>query len=486
MRALPSRDYALRKPFLTGGPLRASGRDRWAGRRLGAGLLLTAFLALSCGRLREWRAPQIPEGGNPVQMTRLENGLTLLTKEDHSNPIVTVDVWVNTGSINEPPALAGVSHFLEHMMFKGTKKRPVGQVDLDIETVGGETNAGTAKDFTHYYITVAGEYIATGLDVLSDVMMNSVIDPLEMEQERQVILEEFRRKQDSPFNLLYDEIHEAAFTSGPYRRSVIGTFEAISKLTRAQMVDYYQRYYTPDNMVLVIVGDFQTAQLIPQVRKYFGRLKRTLRPYENVASNNRRAAKSSRIIEKDVRDTYTILGFPAPGIARPHDTVVMDVLTTILGEGRSSRLYQTLREREKLVTGVSVYYGTPKKPGLFLVFATLDINNLDAMSQATLAEIERLRNRRVGARELNKAKKIRINDYYFQNETTNGQSEVLGLYYVLTGSEKFEQSYLREVQRVTAADVQRVAREYLDPAKLVSVTATPKPNGAAPAGVSEP
>lgn len=417
-----------------------------------------------------------------MQVSKLDNGLTVLIRENHANPIVTLNVWVNTGSMNEPSEISGISHFLEHMMFKGTEKRPVGKVDIEIESVGGETNAGTSKDFTHYYITIASDYVTTGLDVLSDVIMNSTLDPQELERERQVILEEYRRKQDSSFGLLYDLVCETAFRSGPYKQSVLGTSESISSITRARMMDYYQRYYTPDNMVLVVVGDVKAATVLPQIRHFFGRYRRTARPFDDLNMQTRWAGAGSRIIEKDKRETYTILTFPAPGIGNPRDTVIMDILAIILGEGRSSRLYQALREQKKLVSGVSASYGTSKKPGMFTIAATLDAKNLDAMRDAALEEIKLIRNSSVGRRELAKAKKIQTNDFYFSNETTNGQCETLGFYYTLSGSEKYERAYLREVARVTPADIRRVAREYLDPDKMVIITLRPKSDGKKPGG----
>jgi len=442
-----------------------------------------ALLATACSHFegivpRSIRIPMISRGESAViHVTKLDNGLTVLIRESHANPIVTMDVWVNAGSMNEPPELGGVSHFLEHMMFKGTKKRPVGTVDLAIEGVGGETNAGTSKDFTHYYVTIASEYVTTGLDVLSDVIVNSTLDSQELERERQVILEEYRRKQDSPMGLLYDLVCDTAYRTGPYKQSVLGTSETITNITRTRMMDYYQRYYTPDNMVLVVVGDVKTDSILPEIKRYFGRDRRTARPFDHPDIETRWGGPTSRMIEKDVRDTYTFLAFPAPSIARPRDTVIMDVLLNILGEGRSSRLYQTLREKKKLVSSVGASYGTPKKPGLFLIVATLEAKNLEAMREAALEEIQRICNQRVGRRELAKAKKMCTNDYYFATETTNGQSEMLGLYYTLSGSEKYERNYAREIARVTADDIRRVAREHLDPAKMAMVTLRPKGGG---------
>ena len=444
-----------------------------------AGLLL---LAVACGRLDviRWNAIRIPSlarGESAVEIRKLDNGLTVLIKENHANPIVTLDVWVNIGSMNEPPEINGVSHFLEHMMFKGTKNRPPGKVDLDIESVGGETNAATSKDFTHYYVTVASDYVTTGLDVLSDVIMNSTLDPKEVERERQVILEEYRRKQDSPFGFVYDEICEAAYRSGPYKQPVIGTTETLTSLTRAQLMDCYQRYYTPDNMVLVVVGDLKTDAIMKEVQRLFGSCRRKARPFENADRPTRWGGPAARSIDKDVNDTYLVMAFPAPSIATPRDTIVMDLILGILGQGRSSRLYQSLREKKQLVSGVSAGYGTPKKPGMFMIFATLEAKNLDKLRPAALDEVRRIRTSRVGRAELAKVKKMATNESYFANETTNGQADTLGLYYTLSGSEKYEQEYLKVMAGVTAGDILRVAGKYLDPDKLVLVTLRPKTTG---------
>jgi len=457
--------------------------SRSIGRRSRGTLALAALmlLAVGCGRLDSLRLNAVRwltfhRGDSPVHIQKLDNGLTVLIKENHANPIVTLDVWVNTGSINEPPAISGVSHFLEHMMFKGTRNRPLGKVDLDVESVGGETNAATSKDFTHYYVTVASDYVTTGLDVLSDVIMNSTLEAKEVERERQVILEEYRRKQDSPFSFLYDVLCDASYRSGPYKQPVIGTTESLTTLTRAQLLDYYRRYYTPDNMVLIVVGDVKPDAILSQIKRYFGSYRRQARRFEGIERPTRWGGPAARMIEKDVRDTYTVMAFPAPSIATTRDTVIMDVVLGILGEGRSSRLYQNLREKKQLVSGISAGYGTPKKPGMFMVFATLEAKNLDAMRQAVLDEIRRIRTRRVGRAELAKVKKMATNEYYFANETTNGQADSLGLYYTLSGSEKYEQAYLAEIARVSAGDVLQVARKYLDPDKMVMITLRPRPS----------
>ncbi|MBM3333114.1 insulinase family protein [Candidatus Sumerlaeota bacterium] len=446
-----------------------------------AAIALLLALGAACSHF-SGLLPSIPfrishstEGEPAVNVEKLDNGLTVLIKESHANPIVTLNVWINTGSANEPPELNGVSHFLEHMMFKGTERRPPGKVDVDIESVGGETNAAASKDFTHYYVTVASDYITTGLDVLSDTLMNSTLLPDEVERERQVILEEYRRKQDSSFPFLYDLVCEEAYLAGPYRQSVLGVTETISSITRAQLFDYYKRYYAPDNMVLVVVGDVKPQTVMPLVRKYFGPYRHKARPFDHLDRQTRWAtAASIKTVEKDKRETYAVLVFPAPSIENARETIIMDVVLGILSDGRSSRLYQSLREQKKLVSSIGASYGTSRMPGMFGVAATLEAKNLEAMRKAVIEEIERIRTHLVGRRELAKVKKMATNDYYFENETTNGQAEKLGFFYVLTGSEKYEKNYLRELRRVMPADIRRVAQKYLDPKRAVMVVLRPK------------
>ena len=420
------------------------------------------------------------KGEEPVKKFVLDNGLTVVIHENHASPVVTLDIWVNTGSINEPREINGVSHFLEHMLFKGTETRGPGEIDRIVEGVGGMWNAGTSKDFTHYYLTVSSQHVDVGLDVLADVMMHSSLDPEELEKERKVILEEYYRKQDNPGALLYEKIYEIAYASSPLKQTVLGVPDSISAITREKMIDYYHRYYAPRNMVLIAVGDVKTQTLLSKIRSTFDGFDRQFDPYTTPPMPEKRNTGNMESISKEIKESYLALVFPAPGIQEPDDVYAMDVLLYVLGEGRSSRLHQEIREKRRLVSSIATTYPTHKHKGVFVISATLRRHNLDEAKQAILAELEKLITKGVKGNELAKAKKLLSNVYYFSNETAAGQSGSIGFYYTLTGDTSFERNYLANIQKQSARDLQRVAKKYLRPEALNQViiepiTETPEP-----------
>lgn len=414
----------------------------------------------------------------PLVRHVLPNGLTVLVRESRHNPVVTVDAWVNTGSRNEPAALNGVSHFLEHMLFKGTASRGPNEIDLIVEAVGGSWNAGTSKDYTHYYCTVAAPFAETAMDVVSDILRRSRIDPAELEKERLVILEEWRRKQDDPESVLYDEMYPAAFDAGPYRDSVLGSFESISAIPRDGMVDYFERYYAPGNMALLVAGDIDTDAALALAARWFGDWDRPHRPLAAPTPPARRARGRRVVLDKDVAETYYALAFPAPGIDRTDDIVALDLLETVLGDGLASRLHQRLVERDRLAHDVSAGYPAHLGESLFYVTADLDLAHLDAARAAILEEIERLRQEGPTTRELDRARTKIFNDTAFGTETTTGQTSHTGFLYTLTGDTRFEEEYLDRVAATSADAIAGVARAWLDPDATNEVLLRPREGAA--------
>jgi len=389
----------------------------------------------------------------------LPNGLPVIIKTV-PNKVVTVDVWVNTGSANEVDHNNGISHFLEHMLFKGTPKYKPGDLDKVIMNVGGVWNAGTSKDFTHYYVTVAAPYFDEALDCISDMVQNSLVDKDEFDREKQVILEEYRRKQDSPYGLLYDELYDLCFSSGPYRRSVLGTFESISALDRDAMYDYYQRYYTPDNMVLLVVGDVTPEQVLPKVRAAFGGFSRRVKPLAEKEGQSVFQPGQTRILQRDLNETYVGLAFPAAAIHATDEVFALDVASTILADGRSSRLYRRLKEEKRLVHSIGGGFPTHRANSFFYVIATLDRENLEPSKTGMVEEMRRLATDPPSDAEMAKAKRMIRNGFHFGMETNTGQTSTIGYYYTLTGSTEFLERYLERLDRTTAADVAAVAAKY--------------------------
>ena len=415
-----------------------------------------------------------------ISKTLLSSGATLLTEYVDYTDTVSIGFWFLTGSRDETDEERGITHFLEHMLFKGTETRGPGEIDSSVEGVGGMWNAGTSKDFTHYYLTVSSQHVDVGLDVLADVMMHSSLDPEELEKERKVILEEYYRKQDNPGALLYEKIYEIAYASSPLKQTVLGVPDSISAITREQMIDYYHRYYASRNMVLIVVGDVKTQTLLSKIRSTFDGFDRQFAPFKAPPMPEKRNSGNAEAISTEIKETYLALVVPAPGIQEPDDVYAMDVLLYVLGEGRSSRLQQEIKEKKRLVSSIATTYPTHKHKGVFVVSATLKRHNLDEAKQAILAELEKVKTKGIKRSELAKAKKLLSNVYYFSNETTSGQSGSIGFYYTLTGDTSFERNYLANIQKQTAGDLQRVAKKYLPPEALNQVIIEPMSKTPAP------
>jgi predicted Zn-dependent peptidase len=389
------------------------------------------------------------------------------------NKVVTIDVWVATGSAREDDATNGISHFLEHMLFKGTPRFGVGELDRHIMQLGGVWNAGTSMDFTHYYVTVAAPYFDDALDAIADMIQHASIDPAEFEKERAVILEEFRRKQDDPWGWLFDELYHLTYEKGPYRRTVIGTFESISRLTREMMVDYYRRTYTADAITVLIAGDVEPDAAVARAKNYFRDLAPAANPWPQPDPNTAFRKALRQIVPRDVHETYLALTWPGPSIESQREVVALEMLATILGTGRSSRLTRRLREELGLVEEVGMSVAPHKYPGLAYAYATLQPQNLEPALDQFLLLVRELPDKPPTEAELQKAKRLIRNDFFYSTETNSGQTGVMGYYMTLTGSEDFYYRYLPLVESITVADLVDTANRYFLAHEPVALAAVP-------------
>lgn len=200
---------------------------------------------------------------------KLPNGQTLIVQEVKNNPVVTLDTWVKTGSVNETDANSGVSHFLEHLFFKGSKKHPAGEFDRILESKGAIINAATSKDFTHYYITLPSEYFDTALELHADMLTNPQLPRKELEMERKVVLEEISKDKNNPSKITYENLNKLMYTHHPYKREVIGSAEVISNISREEILDYFNKFYSPSNMTTLVIGDVNANEVIKKVSSAF-------------------------------------------------------------------------------------------------------------------------------------------------------------------------------------------------------------------------
>jgi zinc protease len=411
----------------------------------------------------------------------LANGLVVITLERRAVPLVSVQAWVNVGSGNEDETNSGVAHFIEHMLFKGTRGRSVERINEEIESCGGYINAGTARDFTYFYITISKVYLNLALDILSDALQYASFDPTELEKEREVILEELKTYQDRPFpllsNLLYKNIYEKF--NHPYQRPIGGTIESVKNLKREHLISFYKQHYIPENIALVIVGDFDREKAIQEIKKLWQPekreevviasirqkstplgihgLRKKLKFLLNPSWKNLTIAKTERvIIEREFKQTYLGLAFLAAGV-NSADIFALDLISFLLSYGRSARLYQSLKEKKQLVNNISASFLTQKHPGLFIIYAEPKLPETEQVEKAILQEILSLKN--LEEEELDKAK-LQINTaYIFDNETISDQAYTLGFYHSLVGL-SFERNYLKNINQVTCEQIKKVIEKY--------------------------
>lgn len=415
----------------------------------------------------------------PIHETVLPNGLTVLCVPHPEVGVVTVDAWVAVGSADETPALGGVSHFLEHMLFKGTERYGVGQIDREVERVGGYINAGTSHDFTHYYVTLAADRFDTALHIVAEVLQHSQLPPEELEKERQVILEEYARKQDNPQGLLWEELYDCAFLRGPYKAPVLGTPESLAGIDRAAMLDYYRRLYAPENISLVIVGDVDPVEAVEKASAAFADFQATVRPVlrpEETATQYARGAE--RVVEKEINETYGVLAFPAPAMGAVEEAYALDVLQFVLGGGRASVLYQEIKEKRRLANAIGASYANSRYPDLFLVMYTCEGEKRDALEEAVLEILAEATRTPPAPRALERARVLLSNSHAFSVESTNGESSSVGYYRTICKTTEFERNYMEGVRTVSAAQVIEQAQRLFDPGALVRACVRPRQGGA--------
>src|SRR5882724_1629247 len=404
----------------------------------------------------------------------LPNGLTVVVQEDHSAPVASVQAWCATGSIDEDQHLgAGLSHILEHMLFKGTKTRGANEIAQKIQDVGGYINAYTSFDRTVFWIDVPKDGVTTALDILADAMMNSTLPPTEYQKEQEVIRREFAMGMDDPDRMATLLLFATAYQRHPYRFPVIGEIEIYNQLTQEQVMQYYKTRYVPNNLTFLVVGDVDAQKVRQQLTELF-------KPYpEKSLQPVFVPAEPPQLGRREVHQefatelTHLSLAWHIPEETNP-DVPALDLLSTILGDGRSSRLYRRVREEAGLAFSISAFSYTPGDPGLFGIDATVDPKKRDAAEQLALRIVDEVKHAGVTAEELEKAKKITLSHHLGALTTMRGQASDIGSNWLLTRDLNFSRHYLDAVQKVTLDDVKRVAKTYLTENNLTVVSLNPK------------
>jgi zinc protease len=403
--------------------------------------------------------------GRPKRVVfKLDNGLEVVLEENHAAPVVAFQAWVKIGSADEPPELAGIAHVFEHMLFKGTKKRGVGQIAREVESSGGEINAWTSHDETVYHLVLASRFFDTGLDILADTLMNSSFDAGELERERNVVLEEIKQGIDDPERQAGLGLFQSVFDVHPYGRPIIGNEATVRKLRREDILAFFAKHYVASNMTLVVVGDFDTAVAKAKIGKAFAPMARGVAEGPRPAQPEQHELRVQGVA-RDVKEAQVLFGFRTPAINHP-DIAILDLLAVLLGQGDSSRLNLEVVRNRQLATSTSAYLFSARDPGALVIGVGLPPVRIEEAVRAVLDEVFRMAFEEVPAEELAKAKTILESDRVYDKETVQGYARKLGFFSAIAGDPDFEEHYLAALQKTTAADLRRVASQYLHASNL--------------------
>src|SRR5215510_13917447 len=388
--------------------------------RLPAKFLLALLVALAvqcCARAQGPRPAQAPQ----VPMRHvLPNGVRVIIQEFRSSEVVAVQLWVRAGARDETASELGLAHYLEHMLFKGTTTRARGFTDREIEGVGGRVNAGTALDYTFYHAVLPKSRAVPTIEMLADISVNSVLDETELELEKKVVLEEMRVTEDSPQRFLIRQLYGVVFGSHPYARPGLGTPEIIQALKRDTLLSFYRRYYVPESFTLVVVGPVDPAEALRAAERSLGRLPRS--GFQRLPAPAPASLTPKKVdVPRPGALAYLGLGWLGPKLDHA-DTPAVDLLVSILGQSRSSRLPQSLRERLALVNLVGSDYAAMEAAGVITVTAQLEPSNLTRAEAEIVKEVQRVREQGVTDAELRRAITLAEADHAFRSETAEGRA----------------------------------------------------------------
>lgn len=411
----------------------------------------------------------------PFARARLANGVRVLVRPNHALPIVAVDCWLAVGALDESDEHAGVSHFLEHMFFKGSRRFPVGTMDRMVKEMGGYNNAATSMEYTHYYIVAPAEHFATALDLLADHLLDPALPAEELERERQVIKEEIRRKDDTPSGRLYTLLQQAAFGATPYAREVLGTPSSLDRVDPQAMREYWRTRYTAERLVVSVAGDVDPQDVVGAVGARFAEMSAGGAP--PAAPPPPVSAAAEARAPMDVGQVYLAWGFPTPGRSDLAELCALEIGATILGDGMTSRLYRRLVEELRIVTVVNAWTYGLATAGLLGIDAICAPERQPAVEEELAAVLEAAIRHGVSGEEVRRAQALLTADFAYDNETNASLTGTLGEFEVLYGAAEAYRAVLDGIASVEPAEVTATLARRVDPARAVRVSVGP-PRGA--------
>ncbi|ADG82249.1 M16 family metallopeptidase [Thermincola potens] len=400
---------------------------------------------------------------------QLPNGIRVVTEEIPHVRSVSIGLWVGVGSRDETDENSGIAHFIEHMMFKGTKNRSAKQIAEELDAIGGQLNAFTAKEYTCYYAKTLDEHFPKSLNLLADMFFNSLYDPQEIDKERNVIIEEINMYEDAPDELIHDLFASTLWNNHPLGRSIIGTREVVEKINRADIISFLKTFYTPDQLVIAVAGNVKHDRVMELITPLFDRMegKSTARNYAKPVPVYQVATK-----KKDTEQVHLCIG--VPGLPLDHEQIYsLYVLNSILGGGISSRLFQEIREERGLAYSVYSYHNSYKDAGLFSIYTGLSLKNIGPVVELITRELKQIKAGKVTEEEVFRAKEQLKGSLYLGLENVSNRMSRIGKSELCLGRIITPEEAVEKINRVGIKDVQLLAEQLFASDKMVLTSIGP-------------
>ncbi|WP_147821140.1 M16 family metallopeptidase [Salidesulfovibrio onnuriiensis] len=421
-----------------------------------------------------------------TMLVKLKNGLTVLAKRDDRFPLVNVRLYVHAGSAYETPEIAGISHLLEHMVFKGTKKREPGQTAMDIESVGGSLNAATSFDYTVYYVEVPDKEWKLGMDVVTDMAFDAAIDPKELKSERKVVLAELERGEDTPGSRLFKSLQGMLWKGTSYEWPIIGYRETVEGFSSKDIHAYIDKFYQPQSMLLTVVGNIDPADIVAEADRLIGSRTndREVIPPTTMDMPTTPIGPEFSVVKGKWNKVYLGAAFPIPGL-KSAELAGLEMTAHLLGGDDTSRLYRKFKYEKRLVDDISISPLSLERSGFLYVNATLDSENVVEFWTELMKEFAHFDPKVFTDREIERARLNLEDSLFLTKETLSGLASKLGYFQFFEDGEEAEQNYLFALKHVDRKEMAEVFGRYLRPDRLVTAILVPESNGVSPEKLKE-
>ncbi len=385
----------------------------------------------------------------------LSNGIRVVSETLPKSRSISIGVWVKVGSRHEPPELAGVSHFIEHLFFKGTEKRTAKEIAIEMDSIGGEMNAFTSQETTTYYVKVVDEHLPIAIDLLSDILLGSRFDPREMEKERNVILEEIKGVEDTPDDYIHELFTSTVWPDNSLGRPILGTKETIKALKHEDLLSYINSYYSPKEIVISVAGNFEHARMVEFLDRSFGKLSRTGTPKKEITPS---FAQAIFVKKKQLEQVQLCLGCKGLNYTN-EDRFAVWSLNTVLGNSMSSRLFQEVREQNALAYSIYSYVTSYRDTGLITVYAGTDPSNTLEVVRLVMKEIRKIKEEGITPAEELRVKNQIKGNLVLSLESSNSHMSRIARQEIYFGKYLSIDEIIKGVEKVTKEQVQRLAQQ---------------------------